>query len=138
MSKTATAPQSALDYDTLRAARLAARLPRPPCSPAPAMPSETTAAGNAGTKLRPPARRLAVRRGSASPRSVVFPLPLALPSLSPRSKSKLLRDLEAQKLLISEPEQPPPALSVSSSAPKPESPRRRSEEHTSELQSRFD
>src|SRR5258708_10595610 len=83
MPKPATAPRSALDCDTPRAARPAGRLPRLPGSPAPAAPSETPAAGNGGIGLPPPARRLAVQRGSTSLRSVVFPLPLVLPSLPP-------------------------------------------------------
>src|SRR5467141_5138780 len=123
MSKTATAPQSALDCDTPRAARLAARLPRPPYSPALAVPSETTAGGNAGTRLRLPVRRLVVRHGSAFLRSVVFPLQLVLPSLSPRSKQNPCATPEVQKPFFNEPEQLPPALSASSSAPKSESPR---------------
>src|SRR6266849_5375129 len=96
MSKTATAPRTALDCDTPRAARPAARPPRLPCSPAPAVPSETTAAGNGGIGLPPPARRLAVRRGSTSLRSVVFPLPLALPSLPPIRIKTLARPLGAE------------------------------------------
>src|SRR5260370_42373429 len=125
MSKTAGATESALDRDPRRAARLAARLPRPPCSPAPAVPSETTAAGNAGTGLRLPVRRRVVRHGSAFLRSVVFPLQLVLPSLSPRSKQNPCATPEVQKPFFNEPEQLSPALSASSSAPQSESPRRK-------------
>src|SRR5690349_9369474 len=105
-----------------RAVRPEAHLLRLPCFPALAERSETTAAGNAGTVLPPPARRLAVQHGSTFLRSVVFPLPLELPSFPPVESNSWATF--GRRNFLSEPVHRPPALSAFSSVPALESPRK--------------